>query len=156
MAQDLSLGSLLLAADTLSVLGPGLDPLRRGEWERARTSWEAAQAAHPGGLSAKARAELPHRLNLWKAYLQDLAEKPADASAYAVEVRHRVLLDRLADVAGGRPDPSPARALEAADRTLRSWMIAGPFVWAPPLVAAYPRQRFWYLYGLPSPTPSPG
>ena len=149
MAQDLSLGGLLLVSDSLSVRAASFDPLRRGECEKALRQWESLHADRAAAVSAKATAEIPHRLNLWLAYLQDLAEKPAAASDYSIEVRHRVLLDRLGEMASATLEGKRAMALEAADRDLRSHLRGDAFVWDAPLAGAYPRQRFWYLYGRP-------
>jgi hypothetical protein len=149
MVQDLSLGGLLLAADVLSFLPDDRAPALRAPADQALRAWEIERASHPAAIEAKAEAEIPYRLNLWRAYLQDLTEKPTEIAAYTSEVRHRVILDRLLQIRGGE---AGAKAMQMAqtDEQLRLWFRAGSFVWSSELKRAYPEGPFWYLYGGPS------
>ena len=151
MAQDLSLGGLLLAADALSVLPDDAGHELHTRTDQALRLWEAERTSKGAAIEAKAGAEFPHRLNLWRAYLQDLAEKPNEAATYGTEVRHRVIIERLWEVQGSR---SALAELDCLDATLRTWLVLGPFVWEDNLQSTYPPARFWYLYGRPSP-PAP-
>ncbi|MBF8255311.1 MAG: hypothetical protein HW375_218 [Anaerolineales bacterium] len=151
MAQDLSLGGLLLAADALSTLPDDIAPGLQTRTDQALRLWEAERTSKGAAIEAKAGAEFPHRLNLWRAYLQDLAEKPNEAAAYATEVRHRVIIERLREIQGSR---STLAELDRLDATLRTWLVPGRFVWEDNLQSTYPPARFWYLYGRPSP-PAP-
>ena len=55
-----------------------------------------------------------------------------------------LLLDELADV----PQATELkRRLFALDEQLRADWIDGAFVWHPALARAFPRERFWWLYG---------
>jgi len=146
MAQDLSLGSLLLAFDALHASRPALAAADQARWDQLRLGWEAERAAQPAVIEAKASAEVPRRLSLWRAYMQELGEKPAEADEYASEVRHRVIIDRLQGALGGRADRAE---LDRIDATLRPWLEQAPFLWGQNLRAAYPEARFWYLYGHP-------
>ena len=150
--QDLSLGGLLLAADALSTLPDDLARELRTRTDQALRLWETERASKAAAIEAKAGAELPHRLNLWRAYLQDLAEKPNEAAAYATEVRHRVIIERLQEVLESR---SARAEVDRLDATLRAWLLPGRFVWEDNLQSSYPPARFWYLYGRLALTPLP-
>jgi hypothetical protein len=146
---DLSLGALILAGDALRANAGQMSPSDRSQWSRLQVRWEAERERHAVAIERKAAAELPNRVNLWRAYLSDLGEKPEEARGYPTEVRHRVILDRLSEIL---PTPTAApviTALDRLDKSLRRWFAPGPFAWPDPLRAAYPEARFWYLYGRP-------
>jgi hypothetical protein len=149
MVHDLSLGTLLLTADSLSARSDELPAAEVAAWEGARTRWHAQAVSHAAAVEAKARAELPHRLNLWRSFLQDLEEKPSEAGTYRAEVRHRVMIERLTEALGGRTGPDGMASLGVLDERLRRRFLARPFVWESSLRKVYPESRFWYLYGGP-------
>jgi hypothetical protein len=148
--RDLSLGGLLLAADALAATADGFAPASRAVWEKARRQWQEESDRHAASIERKASAELSHRLNLWRAYLQDLEEKPREAESYAIEVRHRVIIDRLLKILAGREVDKLSRLVQIDD-LLRPLFRPGPFVWPAELKQVYPEKSFWYLYGGPSP-----
>jgi len=151
MRQDLSLGGLLLARDTLQVGEGDLSSSARADWSRLRARWDSERSRHAAAIERKATAELLNRCNLWRAYLGELGEKPDEGRAYPTEVRHRVIIDRLREhLATSSADPATT-LLDRLDKTLRHWLAEGPFVWSDALRGAYPQARFWYLYGRPEP-----
>jgi hypothetical protein len=114
------------------------------EYEIIRRKWRVA-------WERKSVAELRSRVNLWRAYLQELAELPEEAQAYAHEVRNRALADYLLGAAGNQSEARPFRdALEALDSRLRAVFDAGDFVWDSELAPVFPADTHWYLYGRPS------
>lgn len=149
MRQDLSLGLLLLTEEALRAASAGLSAPDRQQWDVLDARWEAERTSHAAAIRNKARAEFPRRVGLWRAYLQELAEKPSECGSYPTEVRHRLIADRLGDVMGERASSRPD--LGTLDRRLRAWFMAGPFVWEDHLRAVYPEDRYWYLYGRPAP-----
>ena len=150
-AQDLSLGGMLLAADALSTLSDDVAPELQTRADQALRLWETERTSKAAAIEAKAGAELPHRLNLWRAYLQDLAEKPNEAAAYTTEVRHRVMIERLLPILRGSVGAG-AGQLARADEQLRLRFRPGRFAWPSELEQVYPEGSFWYLYGGPSET----
>lgn len=151
LQRDLSLGNLLLAADAVAAGAARLSPPQRAEAARALRRWEVERSRRPVAVEGKALAELPHRMNVWSAYLQDLGRSPGEASRYPLEVRQRVVLARLLEVVAQRQEADPTRSrLKAADGALRASFEPGPFVWEAYLAAAYSREPFWFLYGRPS------
>jgi hypothetical protein len=146
MALDLSLGALLLAADALTAFADDLAPAQRLRWDQGRRRWETQLASHAAAIDAKAVAELPHRLNLWRAYLQDLAEKAAEAAAYPTEVRHRVIISRLLEGLRDARGDASRHQLQPLDQDLRQRAESAPFVWAPALARVYPPESYWFLY----------
>lgn len=145
---DLSLGAVFLAADFL-----GAAPLSRESEiraERLLLKWEADAARHAAAVEGKALAEARQRANLWLAYVDEIRESPREASRYRNEVRHRVALERLLErLEGGESATQVRLRVQGADDRARAAFAAGPFVWEPFLESAYPRDRYWFLYGSP-------
>lgn len=147
MRQDLSLGLLLLTADSLSARAEELSEADRAVLAEADRRWEAERVSQASAVARKAEAELRSRINLWRAYVQDLEEKPKEAASYAVEVRHRAIVERLQEVLGGRTEDRLRHRLAELDSRLRGSWTPGPFVWDPALEGRYPRSAYWFLYG---------
>jgi hypothetical protein len=149
--QDLSLGALLLTADSLAAANIPLSPDDRGRADRLLLRWDEEQARRPAALERKALRELPQRLNLWRAYLTDLAENPREARSFSTDVRNRVLLSRLLPVLSDRSETETWEQRAAAlDAALRPIWHPGAFVWDDYLTPAYPREEYWFLYGGPA------
>jgi hypothetical protein len=143
--QELSLGGLLLVQDELRAFAASLSAGDRQRLRDLESRWEAARDEQPSALARKAAREIEMRVHLWAAYLADLAEQPPSRSEYAQQARHRAMIERLGDLA------SAPSAMEPIDRSLRERFQPGAFVWAAELAGGYPADRFWFLYGAPSP-----
>ncbi|HLC03105.1 MAG TPA: hypothetical protein VJK02_08720 [Anaerolineales bacterium] len=144
----LSLGALLLALAELRAAEADVDPAGRDagqavkrEFDRIRQKWAVA-------LEHKALSESSQRLSIWRAYLQDLSDARADPADYPREVRQRVVLARLLEVARQSPDSRTAiGSLAEWDSILRGLLIPGGFIWDARLKDVYPEEDFWFLYG---------
>jgi len=145
---DLSLGGLILAGDMLRATEGELSPSDRSRWSRLQARWEEERGRRAAAVERKAAAELPMRLNLWRSYLSDLGENPRDARDYSVEIRNRVIIERLAEVLGDRRGGA-AVPISRLDEVLHRWFAPGPFIWPEVLRHAYPEDRYWYLHGGP-------
>lgn len=150
MALDLSLGTVLLTADALTAVANDLGPTLRARWDQAWRLWETLHASHAAAIEGKAVGELPHRLNLWRAYLQDLAEKPTEAAAYPTEVRHRVIISRLLEELGDARGEAARGQVRRLDQDLRHRAESAPFIWAPALARVYPPESYGFLYLRPA------
>lgn len=53
----------------------------------------------------------------------------------------------LEELAGDSQAIEPHRRLSKLDEQLRADWMNSAFVWHPALEHAFPRQRFWWLYG---------
>jgi hypothetical protein len=139
--QDLSLGGLLLMQDDLrgEVSLPAAGRRRLDELDER---WASLRESHAGALARKARRERRMRVRLWKAYLTDLGETPGLVEEYPHQVRQRVMFERLEELGTAADEPR-------LDDPLRDRFRAGPFVWDEALKGAYPRERYWFLYGRP-------
>jgi len=146
----LSLGVVLLTLDELRAVEPDLAPAELtatqvvgNEFDRIKLKWTVA-------VERKALGEMSQRLSIWRAYLQDLSESPSGTEDYPTEVRQRVALARLLDLAGRNPGIQPtAQSLRQLDDSLRARFEPGEFIWDHRLKAVYTPAGFWFLYGRP-------
>mgnify|MGYP006935316197 FL=1 len=130
----LTIGGLLLAQKRLQAgnrrthLFPKLDSVK--------TKWYAAWIK-------KSAREIESRLTLWRNYLNDYQNKPAEYAAdYPSEVRWRVMLELLA---AETDETSPE--LIALDQLLRAKLKKSNFIWDAHLQSEFPEDKFWFLYG---------
>ncbi|MCS7009985.1 MAG: hypothetical protein NZL98_01270, partial [Anaerolineales bacterium] len=100
-----------------------------------RSAWEG-----------KCRREVHARLVLWRSFLQEYHESPSSqAENYPQQVQWRVLLHLLTEPPNSFPKEA-ALVLELDD-FLRSAFLPGRFLWESDLIAAFPEETFWFLYG---------
>ncbi|OGT27407.1 MAG: hypothetical protein A2Z17_04320 [Gammaproteobacteria bacterium RBG_16_66_13] len=144
LRQDLSLGGLLLTQDSLRA-ELDLSAAAQRRLEEIERRWKALRRSQASTLSRKAEKELDMRVNLWRAYLNDLADRGGFGEEYPFQVRQRVMMERLGELGA----PLRSRDLSGLDERLRKVFRPGAFVWEPALEGAYPKTRYWFLYGTP-------
>lgn len=120
-----------LDADQIAVL-TDLDRQKEILFEHWLSAWQA-----------KTSLDFNINLTLWQNYLQEGQDQGA---YYHAEVRQRVILDLLQEEMPSKPAPLQVN-LSALDSRLKRAFISGAFVWQDDLQAAFPLERFWYLYG---------
>jgi hypothetical protein len=111
------------------------------EIEATRTRWQVA-------WERKASWEFKSRLRQWGNFLKEVRVDPEDnIGYYHYEVRFRVMLDLL------KPEirevtPAVLEQLNGLDVLLRALFAPGDFIWEPELETEFPKERFWYLWGV--------
>jgi hypothetical protein len=147
----LTLGTLLLTLDQLSVQIEGMSNSQKRAQQEIQSMLERVRLKWPAALERKAVRESQTRFNLWRAYLSDLEERKDTAENYQNEVRNRVMYQRLQDFQRPTPQTSDSQsAIDGLDFYLRSSFKPGPFLWDAALIPVYPSPTFWYLYGRPA------
>ena len=142
----LTVGNLLLARQRLQrPLPPELEARRQSLEQRL----QAFIAQWRANWRQKAAKELEMRARLWAQYMDECAQSQAEAAFYSTEVRNRVLADLLMHE-GEAELPAAEELVAYADTRLRARFEPGPFVWEEDLIPAFPKERFWYLYGRPA------
>lgn len=103
---------------------------------RWRSAWEK-----------KAEREFEARLKLWTNFINEYRKnKKVNASRYSYEVQRRIML-ALLKANSGEIEEELLDLLDSADSFLRSELIPGEFVWEKTLRRAFPKKKYWYLYG---------
>jgi len=116
-----------------------------------RQRFEELRRRFPTAYREKLARELKSNLDTWNWFLQECREdlqRCRDEYRFEVRVRNRIAT--LVDALEGHVPPQHAARLERLDAQLRRLLAPGPFVWAKELEARYPRDRYWWLYGLPA------
>lgn len=146
----LTLGTLLTTFDQLKAGQEEMNPAQEAGHSRLMMQMDLLRTKHAVAMEAKAVREAASRLNLWRAFVTDLEESPGRAGNYAYEVRHRVMLERLTELASDHPEVLDAigKAREV-DRRLRRLFERDAFIWDDRLQTEYPPQQYWFLYGHP-------
>ncbi|MBN2386179.1 MAG: hypothetical protein JXB85_04110 [Anaerolineales bacterium] len=137
----LTVGGLLLAQARLRAR------VERFRLERCELQLEATRVKWRVAWEAKSRLEARTRLDLWTHYLSDYRLLPEEhADRYQHEVQWRVMLHLLK---AQLPAPiAETEILVGLDQVLQAGFLPGDFVWEVDLVPAFPRDPYWYLYGL--------
>jgi hypothetical protein len=148
---SLSLGRIFWDRTVLKARHELLAGPAAGELEQLERELEDTQRRWRVAWEQKCTAELRTRINLWLAYLAELAESPEESQSYPIEVRNRTLASYLRDAAGNQAEARAlGEALESLDARLRPTFRPGKFVWESELASAFPADRYWYLYGMPA------
>jgi hypothetical protein len=143
-------GGLLLALDELDAQSDEMTTQQRAEHQKLDLQMQRVFQKLPGAAGRKAVREMHSRFNLWKAYLNDLIEKADRPDNYAYEVRHRVIFERISELAERQPDSQASiQAIRLIDASLHTYFKPGEFIWDPRLRTRYPEDRYWFLYGVP-------
>jgi hypothetical protein len=141
----LTLGNLMLfwkKATILAVSDSQKEALTRvsQQIDALHNKWRAA-------WGRKSSGEFRSRLDLWNTFLDEYRhDKTSNYDRYAYEVERRVILDLL------RPDADDVgnaelELLESLDRYLKAVYRPGDFIWDEDLMAGFPKDNYWYLYG---------
>jgi hypothetical protein len=95
----------------------------------------------------KAAAEFRSRIRLWGNYLEEYRLDPtANHARYSYEVSRRVMLEWLKDETG-EVDQTHVDTLQGLDMLLKGMFLTGSFIWDEALMAGFPVEPYWYLYG---------
>lgn len=148
----LSTGGLVLARVRLGALERSLPASAAMVLERSISRIQALRARWASVVARKIVAEARSHLNLWRSYLEDLAESPRpNLDRYPEDIRERVLLALLASQPeSALLDATYRREVGRLDQELRSRFREGEFLWDSRLKSAFPRPDFWFLYGQPA------
>jgi hypothetical protein len=146
----LTLGGLMLILDELTAQTPEMKPKQKMRHERMLRKYDRTSLKWRVALEKKAVRELNSRLNLWRAYIQDVEEQSESIMDYPQEVRNRVMIEHLMNTIGSHLDLKvEIQAINALDHRIKDFVIPGKFLWDDPLQNIYPQEDFPYLYVSP-------
>ena len=101
----------------------------------------------------RAHQELHSRIGEWVGYLRDLGSKvSSEVNYYAGIVDVRVVITSLIEQLQKHPYKLADGVQEEVsdlDKNLRGRLIEHEFVWDKVWKPAYPRDKYWWLYGCP-------
>lgn len=146
----LSVGQLQLTLKELEAVEDALPPEQSRQWTSLRDRAWALRSKWTTAMAQKSLAESSTRVNLWRAYLNEVKEAGGTSGNYTYEVRHRVILELLSDLTNLLDDDRIQEEITALDNQLKGMLSkqAG-FIWDEPLARVYPDNRYWFLYRRP-------
>jgi hypothetical protein len=143
----LTLGGVLFALHRSQVMD--LTPQQKDDLLRCELILNATRSRWQVAWGRKSQREFLSRLRQWQNYVNDLIKDPEDEIPYySSEVRLRGFMSLLyPDME--QPDPVYLELLDNLDNALRLIFIPGDFVWEKEVASAFPKETYWYLWGVP-------
>jgi hypothetical protein len=149
-APRLTLGGLYLTLDELASQESEMTRNELSHYDKLRRILERLSTKWQVGIEQKALQELNSRLNLWKAFIQDLEEDPKRIEGYPYEVRIRVMMSHLIDLCEPNQDIKEIKSiLNSLDQRMEDFVRPNDFLWDDKLQDVYPQEKFPYLYRTP-------
>jgi hypothetical protein len=146
----LTLGGLMLTFDELAAQTPQMKSKQASYHERMTRTFDRLSQKWRVAIEKKASQELKARMNIWRAYLQDLEEQPRLIQDYPQEVRTRLMISHLLELLKSTPDSEDwIQAINHLDQRIDDFTIPGEFLWDNPLQQVYPKEKFPFLYRKP-------
>lgn len=147
----LTLGGYLMREHRLLQLRDLLNMQEQERLHKAINQYHQALEEKVVRLENKAHEELEARLRQWQEYLRE-AKRGASIDYYESSVDTRGMIEALVTQLRVPPyeleDEVPQK-VALLDRELRRIWDPGDFIWPQEWQAAYPRDRYWWLYGHP-------
>ena len=117
----------------------------------ARGAIEKATARLPSHYQALLLREARARLNSLNWFLDDCSENRRECRVqYPFEIRNRQRIAEIAKALEAENAGALATQVAAVDQRLQGMLTGGEFVWEAAVAHVYPREAYWYLYGLPA------
>ena len=147
----LTLGGYLMRQHRLLGLRDLLSMQEQDRLHRAINQYHRALEEKVVRFEKKAHEELEARLRQWQSYVGEV-KQGSNVAYYESAVEPRAMIEALIAQLRVQPyklqEALPQR-LAALDRELRHVWEPGEFVWPQEWQPAYPRDKYWWLYGHP-------
>ncbi len=148
----LTIGSLVMRLRRLTALESHLTAEQRQQLDAVRQRHEAIRKQWYAHYKAKAEREVKSRIDAMRPFFEEAQSDPRLASkVYGPEVLRRTIAEEAiqALVDMGEDTGELVRKARGADAALRRYVQPGEFAWDTQLEAAYPRDRYWWMYVAP-------
>ena len=145
-----TLGGLLLRLHRLHGLYDQLTPAQQTRVDGAERAVTAELDQWTVQAEEKALRAIRARYESWRQYLNELGDEPDRyASEYPTQAEGRTDLELLLELAGDAVDARVETQIFALDQITRGLTEKVGFIWDEEMQAAFPEERFWWLYALP-------
>lgn len=149
----LTIGGYLLRQQRLQALAFLLGEEEQRRLQTAVNQFNATLQEKIVRFEQKAYAELEARIRQWRNYLNEAEwKRNPKYNSYATAVEARLMLalltQKLQEQPYQLPQDVPPR-IDQLDALLRGQWQMAEFVWFVEWQPAYPRERYWWLYGRP-------
>lgn len=143
----LTFGGFLLTQDELSVQKAAMNPEQTRAHKDLQHRYGQITRKWKSAIGRKAVQEMNSCSNLWHAYVEELEERRKVPYDFPREVRHRVMFERLIDIA--RVEVEIDQILEKNRKVDERFLaVSDPsdFVWEADFQTIYVKDKFWFLY----------
>lgn len=146
----LTIGGCLMRLHRLHALRNKLSPALHTRLKKTADQFDEALVERVVRFETRAHQELHARLGEWANCMRTLQ---CAAGEYANKVDTRVVIDALIQALQKPPyqlQPQVLKERDSLDQHLRGRWQPGEFVWMDIWQQAYPRDKYWWLYGQPA------
>jgi len=152
----MTIGALLDRLHSLEQQQSQLSLDQQMQLQAIRSRWQLLKSQWGSKYAEKVLWELKSLLDSWTWYMDDCASGARScAEDYKSEVWIRVRVEELLQDISGLADLSDTRArLAPLDARLKRIFLPGTFIWSPERATAYPKEKYWFMYGKPITTES--
>lgn len=148
----LTLGGYWLRRHRLEALRDRLHAGQQTRLTAALEKFDLLRRVHAADIAGKAQQELSARLREWEQALAELFDGRPSLAIYRNDVEKRAMIEALfaeLNHEGTLLKPELPSRRDRLDQRLRGHWQTGAFLWPAEYAAAYPPERFWWLYGEP-------
>lgn len=148
----LTIGGLLMRLSRLSALPGLLSPAQQGTVSAAQNQFDGIRKEWGVAYENKLQRELKVRISALDQFFNECADNLRGcADEYPSQVEKRVMVELLKDEASVRSSlPAGLKGgLTALDNKIHRYFDPGDFIWDARLEPAYPKEKYWFLYGKP-------
>ena len=152
----LTLGGFLMRQHRLDALKTELSEAEQARFSQATQQVDKEFAERVVAFEQKAHQEIESRLRQWKEYLRDRDWEKSQRKLqkhqklYPTAVEARAMLEAMTRMLQTDPyelEEKVPQRIETLDKRQRGQWEDGEFVWLDGMQPAYPRDKFWWLYG---------
>ena len=144
-------GDVLARLHKLAAQSDSLSPEQKQALATAKTQIDTAAGRLPSHYRALLLREARARLNSLNWFLDDCNENRRECRVqYPFEIRNRQRIAEIHKALEANSADAVATQLASIDQQLQSMLTSGDFIWESSVAHVYPRQEYWYLYGLPA------
>lgn len=143
-------GDVLARLHKLAAQSDSLSREQRQALAEAKAQIDTATARLPSNYQALLLREARARLNSLNWFLDDCSENRRECRVqYPFEIRNRQRIAEIGKALVSENADALATQVAPVDQRLQAMIARGEFVWEATVAPVYPREEYWYLYGLP-------
>ncbi len=144
-------GDVLARLHKLAAQSESLSPEQRQALAVAKAQIDTATGRLPSHYQALLLREARARLNSLNWFLDDCSENRRECRVqYPFEIRNRQRIAEIGKALEACSADALTTQLASVDQRLQGMLTRGEFVWEAMVAHVYPREEYWYLYGLPA------
>ena len=143
-------GDVLARLHKLAAQSDSLTPEQKQALGEAKAQIEKETDRLPSHYQALLLREARARLNSLNWFLDDCSENRRECRVqYPFEIRNRQRIAEIGKALDAESADALATQLAGVDQRIQGMLGRGNFVWEGSVAHVYPREEYWYLYGLP-------